>query len=62
MEWKSENTQNVILSLSFYNEILCKVKGNSSYVWSPRGIMTDKNGANKNAVRAVLGEEMARRT
>ena len=24
--------------------------------------MTDENGANKNAVRAILGEEMARRT
>ena len=62
MECESEDTQNVTLFLCLYNEILCKVKGDSSYVWSPRGIMTDENRANKNAVRAVLGEEMAHRT
>ena len=62
MECKSEDTQNVTLFLCLYNEILQKVKGDSSYVWSPRGIMIDKNGANKNAVRAVPGEEMACRT
>ena len=59
MECESENTQNVTLFLGLYNEILHKVKCDSSSVWSPRGIMTDKNGANKNA---ALGEEMARRT
>ena len=62
MDCKSEDTQNVTLFLYLYNQILCKVKGDASYVWSPRGIMTDKNGANKNAVRAILGEEMACRT
>ena len=62
MECESEDTQNVALFLHLYNEILLKVKGDSSYVWSPRGIMTDKNGANKNAVRAILCEEMACRT
>ena len=62
MEYKSEDTQNVTLFLHLYNNILHKVKGDSSYVWSSRGIMTDKNGANKNAVRAILGEEMACRT
>ena len=61
-ECKSEDTQNVTLFLHLYNEILHKVKSDSSYVWSPRGIMTDENGANKNAVRAILGEEMACRT
>ena len=62
MECQSEDTQNVTLFLCLYNEILHKVKGDSSYVWSPRGIMTDENGANKNAVRAILGGEMAHRT
>ena len=62
MECESEDTQNVTLFLCLYNEILYKVKGDSSYVWSPRGIMTVENGANKNAVRAILGEEMACRT
>ena len=48
--------------IRLYNEILHMVKGDSSYVWSPRGIMTDENGANKNVVRAILGEEMTHRT
>ena len=62
MECKSEDTQNVTLFLCLYSEILCKVKGDCSYVWSPRGIITDESGANKNAVRAIIGEEMAHRT
>ena len=62
MECESEDTTNVIRFLTLYNEILQKVKGNSSFVWFPRGIMTDENGANKNAVRAVLGQAMATRT
>ena len=45
MDCESEDTQNVTLSLHLYNEILHKVKGDSSYVWSPKGIMTDENGA-----------------
>ena len=62
MECESEDTTNVAHFLTLYNEILWKVKGDSSFVWSPRGIMTDENGANKNAVRAVLGQAMATRT
>ena len=42
MECESEDTQNVTLFLRLYNKILHKVKGHSSYVWSPRGIMTAK--------------------
>ena len=62
MDCESEDTQNVTLFLDLYNKILHKVKGDSSCVWSPRGIMTDENGANKNTVRAILGEKMAPRT
>ena len=62
MECESEDTQNVTLFLRLYNKILRKVTGDSFYVWSSRGIMTDENGANKNVVWAILGEEMAHRT
>ena len=62
MECESEDTTNVTHFLTLYNEILQKVKGNSSFMWSPRGIMTDENGANKNAVRAIFGQAMATRT
>ena len=47
MDCESEDTQNMTLFLHLYNEILCKVKGDPSYVWSPKGSMTDKNGATK---------------
>ena len=61
MEYESEDTTNVTHFLTLYNEILQKVKGDFSFVYSPRGIMMDENGANKNTVRAVLGQAMATR-
>ena len=62
MECESEDTKNVTRFLNLFNEILCKVKKDLTFVWAPRGIMMDENGANKNAVNAVLGESMANRT
>ena len=62
MECESEDTENVTHFLNLFNEILCKVKKDPTFVWAPRGIMMDENGANKNAVNAVFGESMANRT
>ena len=62
MECESEDTENVTRFLNLFNEILHKVKKDPTFVWAPRGIMTDENGANKNAVNAVFGESMANRT
>ena len=50
MECESEDTENVTRFLNIFNEILRKVKKDPTFVWAPRGIMTDENGANKNAV------------
>ena len=33
-----------------------------TFIWLPQGIMVDKNGANQNAIRQVLGDEMAKRS
>ena len=62
MDCESENTENVALFLKLFNEILHKVKKDPTFIWSPRGIMVDENGANKNAIRQVLGDEMAKRS
>ena len=61
MECESEDTENVTHFLNLFNEILRKVKKDPTFVWVPRGIMMDENGANKNAVNAVFGESMANR-
>ena len=62
MDCERENTKNVALFLKLFNEILCKVKKDPTFIWSPRGIMVDENGANKNAIRQVLGDDMAKRS
>ena len=38
------------------------MKKDPTFIWSPQGIMMDENGANKNAIRQVLGDEMAKRS
>ena len=60
MDCERENTENVALFLRQFNEILCKVKKDPTFIWSLRGIMVDENGANKNAIRQVLGDDMAK--
>ena len=62
MDCESKNTENVALFLKLFNEILRKVKKDPTLIWSPRGIMVDENGTNKNAIRQVLGDEMAKRS
>ena len=62
MDCERENTENVAPFLKLFNEILCKVKKDPTFIWSPRGIMVDENGANKNAIRQVLGDDMAIRS
>ena len=62
MDCESKNMENVALFLKLFNEILRKVKKDSTFIWSPQGIMVDENGANKNAIRQVLGDEMAKRS
>ena len=51
MDCERENTENVALFLKLFNEILCKVKKDPTFIWSPRGIMVDENGANKECIQ-----------
>ena len=47
MDCERENMENVALFLTLFNEILCKVKKDPTFIWSPLGIMMDENVANK---------------
>ena len=62
MECTSEDTENVTIFLQNFLAILCEVKKDPNYMWKPRMIMADENGANKRAVGNVLGEDMRQRT
>ena len=62
MECESENTENVTTFLTLVNEMLRQVKGDQNYMWAPKCIMADKNGANKNAIGNVFGEDQQKRT
>ena len=42
MDCERENTENVALFLKLFNEILCKVKKDPTFIWSVRGIMVDE--------------------
>ena len=58
MECESENTENITMFLTLVNEMLRQVKGDLNYMWEPKCIMATKNGANKNAINIVFGEDL----
>ena len=62
MECESENTENITMFLTLVNEMLRQVKGDPNYIWAPKCIMANENGANKNAVGNVLGEDLQKKT
>ena len=62
MECGSEDTENITIFLQNFLDILHEVKIDPNYVWKPRMIMANENGANKRAVGNVLGEDMRQRT
>ena len=61
MECESENTENITAFLPLVNEMLRQVKGDPKYMWAPKCIMADENGANKNAIRNVFGEDLQKK-
>ena len=62
MECESENTENITTFLTLVNEMLRQVKGDPNYMWAPKCIMADENGANKNAIGNVFGEDLQKKT
>lgn len=57
MEVKGENTKNIYLFWKHLNKMLQKFTGNSSYMFNPRGWMTDENGAMENGILDEFGED-----
>ena len=62
MECESENTENITTFLMLVNEMLRQVKGDPNYMWAPKCIMANENGANKNAIGNVFGEDLQKKT
>ena len=62
MECKSENMDNITKFPTLVNEMLRQVKGDLNYMWVPKCIMANENGANKNAIGNVFGEDLQKKT
>ena len=62
MECESENTENITTFLTLVNQILRQVKGDPDYIWAPKCIMADENGANKNAIGKMFGKDLQKKT
>ena len=62
MECKSENMEDITTFLTLVNEMLRQVKGDLNYMWAPKCIMANENGANKNAISNVFGEDLQKKT
>ena len=54
--------ENITTFLRLVNEMLRQVKGDPNYMWAPKCIMANENGANKNAIGNVFGEDLQKKT
>ena len=57
MEMRTENTNDISIFFTLFNEVLQKVSGIEGYKFNPWCFMCDEGGANYRAVRDVYGEE-----
>ena len=62
MECEKENADNISMFLHTFNKMLKQHTNNPDFTWNPRGFMCDENGANKIAIKRVLGESIAKHT
>ena len=60
MEMRTENTNDISIFFTLFNEVLQKVSGIEGYKFNLRCFMCDEGGANYRAVRDVYGEEFCR--
>ena len=60
MEMRSENTNDISIFFTLFNEVLEQVSGIKGYKFNPRCFMCDEGGTNHRAVREVYGEEFCR--
>ena len=62
MECEKEDANNISMFLYTFNKMLKQHTNIPDFTWNPRGFMCDENGANKIAIKRVLGENVARCT
>ena len=60
MDIRTENTKDIALCFTMFNEILQKVTGKPNYKFNPRYTMYNGGGANHKAIKYVYGEEFAK--
>ena len=60
MEMRSENTNDISIFFTLFNEVLEEVSGIKGYKFNLRCFMCDEGDANYRAVREVYGEEFYR--
>ena len=57
METEQENSENIALFWSLFNEGLQKVTGDDKSVFNPQGWCTDMAGANMNGLRQIFDDD-----
>ena len=60
MKMRSENTNDISIFFTLFNEVLEQVSGIKGYKFNLRCFMCDEGGTNYRAVREVYGEEFCR--
>ena len=60
MDIRTENSKDIALFFTLFNEILQKVTGKPEYKFNPRYFMGGEGGANYKAIKIVYGEEFAK--
>jgi hypothetical protein len=58
MEAESEDTKNISLFWTLFNEILKKISGKKDYMFNPIGFCTDMAGANFAGIANIFGDDM----
>ena len=60
MEMRSENTNDILIFFTLFNEVSEQVSGIKGYKFNLRCFMCDEGSANYRAVKEVYGEEFCR--
>ena len=61
MEMRTENTNDISIFFTLFNEVLQKVSGIEGYKFNPQCFMCDEGGANYRAVRDGLWRRILQR-
>ena len=58
MEAVSEDSENIALFWTLFNQIVQKYTGNKNYKFNPTGFCTDMAGANFSGITKIFGDEV----